>query len=104
MKGLLCELYACQDFPRDTLSVIPENVKYVIIPELSGPFEASEDKPELTVVRRMIAGKEYIHLEPTKERKEGKWLMFGGRFVWTSDSRFRNVFNGPIPLHDRYEK
>lgn len=29
--------------------------------------------------------------------------MFGGCFVYSSDSRFASVFGGPVPLHDRYE-
>lgn len=29
--------------------------------------------------------------------------MFGGTFLWTSDSRFRRLFPHPIPFHDRYE-
>jgi hypothetical protein len=30
--------------------------------------------------------------------------MFGGNFLWTSDSRFRRLFDGPIPIHDRFEQ
>lgn len=29
--------------------------------------------------------------------------MFGGNFVWTSDSRFRAISEAPIPVHDRQE-
>ncbi|MFA5379522.1 MAG: hypothetical protein WC455_27440 [Dehalococcoidia bacterium] len=30
-----------------------------------------------------------------------RWYMFGGNFVYTSDSRFPSKY--PIPVHDRYE-
>jgi hypothetical protein len=30
-----------------------------------------------------------------------KWAMFGGNFLWSSDSRFPH--DAPIPIHDRYE-
>tara|TARA_B110000503_G_scaffold138467_1_gene224713 strand:+ start:43 stop:369 length:327 start_codon:yes stop_codon:yes gene_type:complete len=30
--------------------------------------------------------------------------MFGGNFVWSSDSRFRKVYPSPVPVHDRIEK
>lgn len=34
----------------------------------------------------------------------GRWCSFGGAFVWSCDSRFREHFSEyPIPLHDRYE-
>ncbi len=26
--------------------------------------------------------------------------MFGGNFVWSSDSRFRKVYPSPVPVHD----
>jgi hypothetical protein len=31
------------------------------------------------------------------------WWSFGGNFIYTSDSRLRNVCKYPIPLHDRNE-
>jgi hypothetical protein len=33
------------------------------------------------------------------------WYMFGGSFIFTSDSRFRQAidFYGAVPLHDRRE-
>ena len=30
-------------------------------------------------------------------------FMFGGSFVYSNDSRFRNISNLPIPFHDRTE-
>jgi hypothetical protein len=29
--------------------------------------------------------------------------MFGGNFLFSSDSRFRDIFGAPIPAHDRFE-
>lgn len=40
------------------------------------------------------------------DNKENIWWMFGGNFIYSSDSRFPCVCNGskyPIPVHDRRE-
>ena len=34
---------------------------------------------------------------------ETRHTMFGGNFVWSSDSRFRRISEGPIQIHDRIE-
>jgi len=40
------------------------------------------------------------HFKPVTK----KWTMFGGNFVYTSDSRFRELYgNAPVKVHDRIE-
>jgi len=60
----------------------------------------------LKLVRRQLAGGEYIHAEPIfwsePEVPHGR-PMCGGNFIFTSDSRFRRVCEYPIPVHDRFE-
>jgi hypothetical protein len=35
----------------------------------------------------------------------GRWSMFGGNFVWSSDSRFREWYgDAPLAVHDRLEE
>lgn len=41
--------------------------------------------------------------KPLDSTTTGKWYMFGGNFLWTSDSRFREISDHPIPVHDRHE-
>jgi hypothetical protein len=61
------------------------------------------------IVRRDIGGREYVHAEPfyceewPNERFRDRWTMMGGNFLYSSDSRFRDAFGGPIPIHDRVE-
>lgn len=60
----------------------------------------------LRVVRRELRNSNYdkytyVHCEPIVENKP--WFMFGGSYVTTSDSRFKEVNDYPIPLHDRVE-
>lgn len=60
-------------------------------------FEADEEAPAIRLVTRNLFGKQYTHAEPM----EAGNYAFGGSFVFTSDSRLRDHFDYPIPLHDR---
>ena len=68
-------------------------------------FAPTADAPELRLVRRELStgrpygSRFYLHAEPPD--KGGRWAMFGGNFVTTSDSRFPSDY--PIPVHDRFE-
>lgn len=65
-------------------------------------FEGDETNT-VKIVRREIGGRKYIHCTPITERpKNCNGPMFGGNFIYSSDSRFPNDY--PIPIHDRYEK
>jgi len=69
------------------------------VPEM---YEPSAAEPGLILVRRTIAGKEYLHAQPINDPRPGNvgW-MAGGNFIWSSDSRFPNRY--PISIHDREE-
>ena len=69
-------------------------------PEVSGPFAPDEDRPALTIVKRKLFGGDYYHARPA-DVPTTEHLMFGGNFVYTSDSRFPCPY--PIPVHDRKE-
>lgn len=79
------------------------NDVYVLCPD--GNIEIDlNDPPENLVsfeVRNLGFGK-FARFTPYNNN--GKWNMFGGTFVWSCDSRFREHFcEYPVPLHDRYE-
>jgi hypothetical protein len=62
------------------------------------------NEPHLRLIIRDIFGKRVIHAIPVNYGNEGKHKMFGGNFVWSTDSRFRNdVSEQPVALHDRVE-
>lgn len=62
-----------------------------------------DPKEQLIVVRRIFAGKEADYALPLVY-PEGKWVMFGGNYVCTSDSRFSEWCGSrPLPVHDRIE-
>jgi len=49
----------------------------------------------------IISKNGYVKAVPSKILKAGKHSMFGGNFIYTSDSRFPSDY--PIPIHDRIE-
>jgi len=39
-----------------------------------------------------------------KQKGDGRWLMNGGNFAYSTDARFSDTYgNQPIAIHDRYE-
>ena len=67
------------------------------LPELS---EVTEKTPAFKVVRRIISGREYLHVEPIN-KPDGRGWMFGGNLCYCSDSRFPCDY--PLKIHDRQE-
>lgn len=58
----------------------------------------------LELVERNIGENKYKHFEPKTPELAGRWTMFGGCFITTSDSRFSKTYGSyPLPLHDRVE-
>jgi hypothetical protein len=77
--------------------------------DIEGVFEPSEECPAVRIITRDLwrqGFKEpvaYLHLEPVDAKYHaGKWLMAGGNFGWTPDSRFPS--RQPLSIHDRYEE
>lgn len=54
------------------------------------------------VVRKLFGGKEYKHIEPYKPADKVGW-MSGGNFAYSCDSRFHELSDYPLPIHDRQE-
>lgn len=84
--------------------VSSKNDYMILVPEGA---EAPTDSrwPVLKVVRRTFGSGDYLHAEPVTPVGKGQigW-MFGGNFVYTSDSRYRQwVCEYPIAIHDRCE-
>jgi len=76
---------------------------------LAGPgieeiFYETDEVPALKLVRRTIGGKPYLHAQPfAPVPPNACGYMFGGNFIYCSDSRFSEINNYPIPVHDRIE-
>lgn len=96
IKGFHAEIYQASFV--DSFSPIKEAKRVTIIDNaMPKMYEPNENCPAVRLVRRNIFGYEYIHAEPY----ERGFYAFGGRFIYTSDSRFNDVNKYPIPLHDR---
>ena len=72
-----------------------------------GFHEVEDDDPRLIrIVERTLGWRDtpYLHVEqvsPSVTTLHKVGPMFGGNFVYTSDSRFPSDY--PIPVHDRFE-
>jgi len=102
-KGMLVHILRPAGWPDCSNGGISSKVDKAILtgyglPELSEP---DNDAPELRVIKRNIGGKTYWHCEPTN--KPGAWLMDGGNFVYSHDSRYHAICDYPIAIHDRQE-
>lgn len=79
----------------------------VLLIHPQGFIKIDEENPPENLVKlvvREIRGKEYKHLEPMFRPAPGcvGW-MFGGDYAGCSDSRFRELSDYPLPIHDRQE-
>lgn len=68
-------------------------------------FEPREDAPAIRLIKRRVMGMEFWIAAPldadTDGRSAGSPYMFGGNFIYTSDSRF--PCREPIKVFDRKE-
>lgn len=102
--GLIVDVYRCAETMCDTTNGGASskfNTFTLVDPVLPAVFNVAANRPALKLVRRELFGSTYIHAVPAE--LEGRHTMFGGNFIYTSDSRFRNISNQPIPIHDRVE-
>lgn len=93
------------DCTNDGISASQERL-YLVCDQ--GFHDLPDGDPRLIrLVKRSFHGGESAHLsvEPVNDPRygDGKHVgpMFGGNFVYTSDSRFPSDY--PIPIHDRFE-
>lgn len=80
-----------------------ERKELYILSAVKGPFEPQDIRECVYIEQKKVAGSEYINCKPAYFQK--RWYMMGGNFLYTSDSRYRDVTRSeyPIPIHDRYE-
>lgn len=106
LTGLTVGVFREVDFPDCTANGITSKVSRIILVDdsIEGPFKVQEGETYLVLIRRTLFGRVYIHAEPRvngKELKGDGFGMFGGNFIYSSDSRFPNDY--PIGVHDRFE-
>lgn len=69
---------------------------------VSSPFNVKDDEDYLVLVKQKFSFGEHLKAVPKSILYSGVHSMFGGNFIYTSDSRFPSKY--PIPVHDRVER
>lgn len=109
MKGLVCSVYESKRHGNCSAAGISSRVDSVILcpdPDSSNDwgipkiFDASDDCPAV-VLRTILVSEDREHVYAVPVGMPVGGSMFGGSFIYSSDSRF--PANYPIPLHDRVE-
>ncbi|NCA16970.1 MAG: hypothetical protein EBS90_07980 [Betaproteobacteria bacterium] len=114
-KGMLVSVYRAAEFSDATNNgITARHNRLLLIDPAAGDsfrvFDAKDGDEVLVVDHR--GGMDHAYLKPVARpaRIENgqivptkKWTMFGGNFVSTSDSRFRERFGHVLPVHDRIE-
>lgn len=68
------------------------------VPEI---FEQSPERPTVVLLVQQ-SGYKYLAPAGTVDPGHVGW-MSGGNYAWTYDSRLRELFEYPLPIHDRQE-
>lgn len=113
-KGLTADIFKSttrDGVPQDhSNGGISSRCREVTVMDLPGGevFDVTPERPAVRLVQRIIYGKPYVHAEPIDQPKGVLGPMFGGCYIATCDSRFRQEATrlgcpGAVPLHDRFE-
>ena len=101
MNYLTVDVYRSAGIDCTNNGVTSETSQTFVVPCLHGPIGADQvEEREYVILAPGVAG-DRMHMKP--EGVSGH-CMFGGNFVYTSDSRFIELYgNRPIHVHDRIE-
>lgn len=105
MKALPISIYTDKRIGDCSNNGISSRFKEVLLICETGFIEVDENNPPENLVKlvtRKLFGKEYKHIEPVA-RPTGVGWMSGGSIVYSCDSRFREMSEYPLMLHDRQE-
>ena len=107
--GIHVNIYKSGDYDC-TLGGESSYAKGFTVVNADGPFEPCERYPAAELVMAQpIYGRKILRLIPLS--KKDKWVMFGGNYAASSDSRFTNLcdkllgsnFFGAVAIFDRVE-
>lgn len=107
MKGLLVHVLKPAGFGDCTGAGVSSRCTSAIlvgddVPAVTAP---TPGVPVLRLVRRWVGTpREYLHAEPLEQPTDACGPMAGGNFVYSQDSRYREICPYPIPVHDRFER
>jgi len=106
-KGLSVSLYKNAEFGECSNGGISSTCNSCIIVsddfDIVELFEATEESPAVVIVKREGRPFQDIIAVPRDIFESKKHYMFGGSFIYSSDSRFNDISKQPIKLFDRVE-
>jgi hypothetical protein len=108
LKGITALVYRDGlgiDFSNRGISATATEVT-VVGPGIDPIVAPAQERPAVRIIKREGLSGPVYHAEPLPtEDLPAPWYMFGGTFIFSSDSRFREAvgFYGAVPLHDRRE-
>lgn len=105
MKALPISIFEDKRIGNCSNNGISDRYREVLLICEDGFIEIDENNPPENLVKLVIRnlwGKEYKHIEPVAKPNGVGW-MAGGSLVYSSDSRFRDMSDYPLSLHDRQE-
>jgi len=107
MKGLSVSIYENKEHGNSSNHGISKYCDSVIITsedfEIDEVFEVTENSPEVVIIKREGRMYQDVIAVPRVVLESGKHYMFGGSFIYSSDSRFNAISKLPIKLFDRVE-
>lgn len=113
--GLIVDVFKCKDMPDCTNKGISNRFDRLCLVNVEGPFTPNAQTPAAMLVKGNGLGLVKIvpaeYLEIGEYVPTGKWVMMGGNYAATSDSRFHRAVErltggqsyGAVPIHDRIE-
>lgn len=119
--GIYANVYKNQSGYDCSLNGISSDAQELLILNAEGPFEEKQVQAVMArsgrkiAVARMVPGNlpGCVKIVPVDEAGEPvkQWVMFGGNFAYSSDSRFHELVaalggprhGGAVPIHDRIE-
>lgn len=105
IKALPVDVFRNASHKRDTtargFTYYNDNAN-LVFDNVSSPFTVDEGEDYLVLKEKHVGGKKYLYAVPKSVLDAKEWSMFGGNFIYTSDSRFPSQY--PIPVHDRVER
>jgi len=104
MKGLMVEIYRDSKLGDCTNGGVSSKCNGGVITGdrvKCDVFSPDDNNPEYVIMEKHVNGL-YLYAVPKELVGSGKWVMFGGNFLYTSDSRFPS--GQPIAIHDRVEE
>lgn len=102
-KGILVAVLKSSGMDCSNKGLTSTNENLIMVDEKGGGFGCphTTDGDYLVLVEDICCSEKRLRAIPKSLIDSGKWTMFGGNFVYCSDSRFPNKY--PIPVHDRVE-